>query len=412
MKTRIVLLLAASLAVSAAFAEPRSVALIVQNHCSGGVEPPLSQLADRLASKLTTPELSLDIPANSIGASQNTKPVGEKMPPESAKELAQSLGKEGVLIASVQRFTAKTLSDPTITAHRISVSMTLTLYDAVTGGSVCSASLDNMGKTLDDADAKTNTSLLFEEALLEAADKVAQKFLREYGRANWEPAPVKKVKVFFGCNVLGARVKIDGQSYGTCPMELDVTVGMHKLNVSYPPYYFDFEEEFAKFEVDGQTYKVVLQINELGEEQRNRALEYETKLVELNKSQLELEKIKADNSVDYEKKKLSLEREKRSIEAERKERCALFKKQLELADAMLDRYELSGEADDYVRKTIAKGTAVYWKNSFGRIAITDGSADNIEFATPSTDAGDLAVPPSPKDIGEGLQKLLMKRIGH
>ena len=64
-----------------------------------------------------------------------------------------------------------------------------------------------------------------------------------------------------------------------------------------------------------------------------------------------------------------------------------------------------------MRKTVAKGMAVYWKNSFGRIAITDGAADNIEFATPATDAADLAVPPNPKDIGEGLQKLLMKRIG-
>ncbi len=378
MKRRIVFLFAASLAASAVLAEPRSVALIVQNHCSGGVEPPLSQFADRLASKLTTPELSLDIPANSIGVSQNAKPAGEKMPPASAKALAQSLGKEGVLIASVQRCTAMTLSDPAITAHRISVSMTLTLYDAVTGGSICSVSLDNLGKTLDDADAKTNTSLLYEEALREAADKVSQEFLKEFGRANWSPASVKKVRVFFGCNVLGADVKIDGQSYGTCPMELDVTVGSHNLKVSYPPYYFDFES-LAKFEADGQTYKVVLQVNELGEEQRNRALEYETKLVELNKSQLELEKIKADNSVEYEKKKLSLEREKKSIEAERKERCALFKKQLELADAMLNRYVRTGEVDDYVRRKIADGKSVFWSNSFNRVIITDGTAENVEL---------------------------------
>ena len=410
MKLRIVLVFAASLAVSASFAEPRNVALVVQNHCSGGVEPPLSQLADRLASKLTSPGLSLEIPANSIGVSQNARPVGEKMPPASAKALAESLGKEGVLIASVQRFTVRALSDPAITAHRISVSMTLTLYDATTGGSVCSASLDHNGKTIDDVEMKTNTSLLYEEALCNAADEVAGKFLVEYGRANWCRASAKKVKVFFGCNVLGADVKIDGQSYGTCPMELDVPAGSHNLKVSYPPYYFDYEC-LAKFEADGQTYKVVLQVNELGEGQRGRSIEYETKLVELNKSQLELEKIKADNSVEYERKKLSLEREKRSIEAERKERCALFKKQLELADAMLDRYKLSGEADDYVRKTIAEGTAVYWKNSYGRIAITDGSTGNIEFATPATDAGDLAVPPNPKEIGEGLQKLLMKRVG-
>ena len=210
---------------------------------------------------------------------------------------------------------------------------------------------------------------------------------------------------------MGADVQIDGQSYGTCPTQIAITPGPHKILISYHPYYYEWSRR-AVFNQEGQTYKVVLQLTPDGEAQRNRALEYDMKLVELNKSQLEVEKIKADNSVEYERKKLSLEREKKSIEAERKERCELFKKQLEFADAMLDRYELSGEADDYVRKTIAKGTAVYWKNSFGRIAITDGSTGNIEFATPATDAGDLAVPPSPKDIGEGLQKLLMKRIGH
>lgn len=78
---------------------------------------------------------------------------------------------------------------------------------------------------------------------------------------------------------------------------------------------------------------------------------------------------------------------------------------------MLERYQLSGDADDYVRRTIAEGTAVYWKNSFGRIAITEGTADKIEFATPSTDAGDLSVPPDPTEIGDGLQKFLMKRGG-
>ena len=59
----------------------------------------------------------------------------------------------------------------------------------------------------------------------------------------------------------------------------------------------------------------------------------------------------------------------------------------------------------------ADGTAVYWKNSNGRIAITDGSTDNIEFATPSTDAGDLSVPPRPGDIVKDIRKLLMENPG-
>lgn len=408
MKLRVFSLLAAALAASAAVAEPRTVALIVQNHCSGGVEPPLAQLADLLVPALTSPGLSIGIPDNFIGKYQNVRPSGEMMPEASAKALAEDLGTDGLLIAAVQRFVPKTLSDPSITAHRISVSMTLTLYNLGTGGSVCSVSLANWSKTIEDADMKTNGSLEYETILQETADKIAKDFLGKYDPGKWNPTPVRKVRVFFGCNVLGAHVKIDGKLY-TSPLELESNVGFHNVEVSYPPYYFDFKGT-TKFEADGQTYKVVLQRNKFGEEQRNRILEYETKLVDLKKAQLELEKMKNDDSVEYEKKKLALEKERKSIEVEQGERCELFKKQLELADAMLERYTMSGEADDYVRKTIADGTSVYWKNSFGRIAITEGAADNIEFATPSTDAADLAVPPNPKEIGEGLQKLLMKRI--
>ena len=57
MKLRIFSLLAAVLAAAAAIAEPRTVALIVQNHCSGGTEPPLAQLADSLVPALTTSDI-------------------------------------------------------------------------------------------------------------------------------------------------------------------------------------------------------------------------------------------------------------------------------------------------------------------------------------------------------------------
>lgn len=74
---------------------------------------------------------------------------------------------------------------------------------------------------------------------------------------------------------------------------------------------------------------------------------------------------------------------------------------------MLERYGLSGEADDYVRKTIADGMLLYWQNSYGRIAITDGTAKEIEFTTPETKTGDLAAPMKLGEIANGLKKLLM-----
>ena len=401
-----VLVVSLALAVSAA---PRKVALVVQNHTSDMPNLPMAALADTLAARLSGRTFLVVNPHNVIGVNQNRTAAGETMPEASAQEIGRMLNADGVVTASVQEFTGEDIGAPAV-AHTLKVRLALNLADAATGATVCGIDGVEFSKNYTAEKVKADTATLYEGLMHNAAAKAAEKFLAKVADAGWEPGSLKLLDVFFGCNVLGADIQIDGQSYGTCPAQISVTPGAHSLLISYPPYYYDFKRR-ALFNQDGQTYKVVLQIKPEGEAQRNRGLEYETKLVELKKAQLELEKMKNDNSADYEKKKLALEKERKSVEVEQVERCELFKKQLELADAMLDRYELSGEADDYVRKTVAEGTAVYWKNSFGRIAITEGSADNIEFATPSTDAGDLAVPPNPKDIGEGLQKLLMKRVG-
>ena len=93
-----------------AVAAPRRVALIVQNHCSGNVQPPMSALADTLAASLTADGLSVVIPANSIGTMQNTSAAGESMPKASAKELGSILGVDGILTASVQEFTSESIT--------------------------------------------------------------------------------------------------------------------------------------------------------------------------------------------------------------------------------------------------------------------------------------------------------------
>ena len=392
-----------------AMAEPRRVALVVQNHTSDAPTLPMAAFADTLTSRLSGKTLRVINPHNVIGVDQNRTAAGEMMPEASAQEIGRMLNADGVVTASIQEFTGEDIGVPAI-AHSLKVRLALSLSDSATGETVCGVDGVEFSKNYTAEKVKSDTATLYEGLMHGAAAKAAERLLAKVADAGWEPGAVKLIDVFFGCNVLGADVQIDGQSYGTCPAQIALTPGSHSLLVSYPPYYFNFKRR-AMFNQDGQTFKVVLELTPEGEEQRNRGLEYEMKLVELKKAQLDLEKMKNDNSVDYEKKKLSLSRERNAVEAEQSERCELFKKQLELADAMLDRYELSGEADDYVRKTIADGTSVYWKNSFGRIAITDGAADNIEFATPATDAGDLAVPPNPKEIGEGLQKLLMKRIG-
>lgn len=407
MKKSFVLLMA--LAAMAAVAAPRRVALVVQNHTSDAPVLPMAAFADTLTARLSGDVFRIVNPHNVIGVNQNRSAAGEIMPEASAQEIGRLLGADGVVTASIQEFTGEDIGVPAI-AHTLKMRMAFNLADAATGETVCGVDGVEFSKNYTAEKVKADTATLYEGLMHAAAAKGAEKLLAKAAATAWEPAKAEKLTVFFGCNVLGADIQIDGQSYGTCPAQISLTPGSHLLLVSYPPYYFKFERR-AMFNQEGQTYSVVLQPTPAGEEQRNRGLEYEARLVELNKARLDLEKMKNDNSVDYEKRKLSLERDKKSLETEQRERCELFQKQLDLADAMLERYSLSGEADDYVRKTIAEGTAVYWKNSFGRIAITEGSTDNIEFATPSTDAGDLSVPPSPTEIGEGLKKLLSSRVG-
>lgn len=407
---RLFVLFAGVLAAFTAFAAPHKVALVVQNHTSDAPTLPMAAFADTLTSRLSGKAFRVVNPHNVIGVDQNRTAKGEIMPEASTQEIGRMTGAEGVITASIQEFTGRDIRlEGKAVAHRLKVRLALNLADAATGETICGVDGFEDSKNYTAEDLKADTATLYEGLMHQAAAKAAEKLLAKVATIEWNPGAVKLLNVFFGCNVLGADIQVDGHSYGTCPAQIALTPGSHSLLVSYPPYYYNFTRR-AMFNQEGQTFKVVLQLTPNGEEQRSRNLEYETKLVELKKAQLELEKTKNNDSVEYERKKLAIEREKRSIEAEQGERCELFKKQLELADAMLERYTMSGEADDYVRKTIADGTSIYWKNSFGRIAITEGAADNIEFATPSTDAADLAVPPNPKEIGEGLQKLLMKRI--
>ena len=392
---RVVVFLSFAFAAFVMFATPRKVALVVQNHTSDAPTLPMAAFADTLTSRLSGGTFRVVNPHNVIGVNQNRNAKGEGMPEASAQEIGRMTGADGVIAASIQEFSGEDIGVPAI-AHTLKVRLALNLIDAATGDTVCGVDGVEFSKNYTAEKVKADTATLYEGLMHLAAAKGAEKLLAKVASVGWEKSAAKTIDVFFGCNVLGADVQIDGLSYGTCPAQITLTPGVHNLLIKYPPYYYEFRRR-AIFNQEGQTYKVVLQITPEGEVQRERAIEYEKKL-------LELKTLARNGDLDYERKK-------KNLENEQKERCELFQKQLALADAMLDRYELSGETDDYVRRTIAEGTSVYWRNSYGRIAITDGAADNIEFATPATDVGDIAVPPGPAEIGQGLQKLLQKRVG-
>lgn len=357
-------------AAVAACADPRRVVLVVQNHCTGEMCPPMSAFADTLVAELSGNAFRIINPDNVIGVNQNRNAAGEERPDMSAAELARTLDAEGVITASVQELKGDSIGIPPV-AYRVKVRISINLADATLGETICGVNNVDFSRNVSAELMKEDDLSFFETQIHDATRKTAAKFLTKAGATAWKGANgVAKVTVFFGCNVLGADVQIDGLSYGTCPAEIEVTPGVHALEVSYSAqtnnWYHPYKRK-ARFVRDGQTFAVVLQPTPEGAEARQKAL---------------------------------------ANDADLKERNEVFAHQMKLAEAMLGRYKKSGEVDDYVRKTIADGTSVYWKNSFGRIVITDGKSDNIEFTTPSTDTGDIVYPPDATEISDGLGNLL------
>jgi len=414
-------------------ATPRSVALVVQNHTSDAPTLPMSALADTLASRLTGDTLSVVDPQNVIGTNQNRTAKGEKMPEVPVRELGLILKTDGVVTASVQEFSGEDiLFEGKAVAHTLKVRLALNLMDTATGKNVCGIDGVEFSENVTTENLKSNTATLYEGLMHQAAAKAAVQFLAKVKSSDWRQTTTAMLDVFFGCNVPGADVQIDGLSRGTCPMQLKVSPGVHSVLVSYPPYYYNFER-VAHLDQEGQMFKVVLQLTPEGEEQRNRALKYAKDMAALNNEQrtadfeyerdmAELEADKNLSGLEYDKKKLELEnkRETQRIELEKKrknidieiaENAELFKKQLAFIDANLEQYKLSGETKDYVCRKLADGVATCWGNSYGRIAITEGTADNIRFALPSTGADDLTVPTDPEAAIQAFHKLLMKRCG-
>lgn len=334
---------------------PYRVVLVVQNHTSNAPTLPMVAFADTLTARLTGKTFKVINPHNAVGVNQNRTAAGEIMPEASAKELASILGAQGVITASIQEFTKKGIGVPA-KAYKLRMRMAINLADGVTGETICGVDgvEDSEDRYLPD-ELQSDTATLYEGLMHETAAKFAQEFLAKAAPAEWKPNASNTMSVYLGCNVLGADVQVDGLSRGTCPMALSVTPGVHKLLISYPPYYQNFER-LAFFNQEGQTYKVVLQITPEGEKAR------------------------------------------RSGE--------LFEKQKAQIDAELARYKDAGKVEDYIRKTLADGLSLYWKNSCQRIIITDGTAENIELATPKMDGGVLQKGQTTDEIGAGLRDLL------
>lgn len=306
-------------------AAPRRVVLVVQNHCSGRVQPPLNALADTLTVRLSQRGLKVINPQNVIGAQQNRTSAGEPQLESSATDLARILNADGVVTASVTEFSCESIGIPQV-AYSLKARIALSLADAASGATICGTDGVRMSKNYAVERVKADEVQLCESHLHTTAEKCADSFLQQYAKvADWTPGTTSAVHVNFTCNIQGADVKIDGVAMGTIPAMVSVPSGVHNLTVEYPfcvPYVTK-----ACF-TEGQTYNVVLQLNSVGRER--------------------------------------------------------FKSEKLFAET-LDRIRKTGDTDDYVRKTLADGTSQYWKNS--AVKIDKGEVKDLKLSPPGDGHG-------------------------
>ena len=318
---------------------PYRIALVVQNHTSDMSNLPLAAFADTLTARLSGKTFHVVNPHNVIGVNQNRTAAGETMPEGSVREVGRMLNADGVVTASIQEFTGEDIGAPAV-AHTLKVRIALNLADVATGETVCGVDGVELSRNYTAEKVKSDTATLYEGLMHAAAAKAAEKLLAKVAVAGWEKVePANVARVNFTCNIQGADVKIDGVAMGTVPAMIETTRGVHNLVVEYP---FCVPYRVKAFFTDGQTYNVVLQLDATGRER--------------------------------------------------------FKSETLFAETV-DRIRKTGETDDYVRRTLADGTAQYWKNS--GVKIDHGKVKDMKLNPPG---GKETVAPQSPTVDQLMEK--------
>lgn len=188
MKIKLLSLIGAALTLAATADSqvPHKVALIVQNHTIPTAAIPLGALSDALTARLAGKGFQVINPYNAVGETENRTPVGEPLPKVSAMELAQGLGAEGAITASVIEFLDTTIGTPPI-AHRYVVRVAFSLADAQTGAAVCGETIKVTSPQYTIAQHTANRLEYLSDLLHSAADQCAELLVKK--AVGWRPAP-------------------------------------------------------------------------------------------------------------------------------------------------------------------------------------------------------------------------------
>lgn len=237
--------------------------LVVQNHAQAEYRDFLSGMADLLTTELSNRNFQIINPANVAGVMQNTTPEGEVMPASAANRLAQTLGADYLITASLRRITSRRRgADPATAITTLNMSLSLNLANGQDGATIGGETVTVSSPQLTPAGLANNSEDvlhdMLEEAVVTGADWLST---RVASRIPAQAPAANLVAVQFSCNMPGADIQIDGVSYGTVPATLRVAPGLHNVVVSYP-YCVPFARQAMLTE--GQVFNVVLELDATG----------------------------------------------------------------------------------------------------------------------------------------------------
>ena len=242
--------------------------LVVQNHASEDFRKPLSNIGTRLSTALSGEGLFEVIDPNDVvGEYQNRGVWGEKMPLSAATRLAEHLGAQALLVASIDDVSEVVTAG---VVKQLSLTMTLQAKRIPSGASVGGEEITVLSRKYTMNEYRTNARPIYAQLTSELCKRISELFLPKMAKVKWD-ATTKKVMVAFGCNYPGADVSIDGTSYGTAgtvgeaPLQVPVSPGVHNLTVSYP---FAHPYKVQAYFMANSTYMITLQPTEEGRRRR------------------------------------------------------------------------------------------------------------------------------------------------
>lgn len=167
--------------------EACKVALVVQNHAVPGTSIPMMALTDALTAKLSGRGFQVINPYNCIGENMNRSVQGEALPRMSAFELAQEVGADGAITASVLEILDSTFGTVT-KLHQFSIRISLNFADVSTGAGICGETVDLLSQKYTSNQVAANKTKYLNDLLYAAAEECATKLEESAKTKNWPVA--------------------------------------------------------------------------------------------------------------------------------------------------------------------------------------------------------------------------------